>query len=108
VSTAALFARAGLSLLAVLAAIAACAWLFRRLSSSAPVRARGGRLGSLARLDLGGRREIRLVRADDRVLVVGVTADRIDLLTDLGTAPAAADSEPAPALHVLRNLTTSS
>jgi flagellar protein FliO/FliZ len=108
VSTAALVARAGLSLVVVLAAIAGCAWLFRRLSNAAPARAQGARLGSLARLDLGARREIRLVRADDRVLVVGVTPDRIDLLTDLGTGVAAADPAPSPALRVLRDLTTSS
>jgi flagellar protein FliO/FliZ len=108
VSTVALVARAGLSLLAVLAAIAACAWLFRRVSAVATPRARGARLGSLARLDLGARREIRLIRADDRVLVVGVTPDRIDLLTDLGAGAAGADTAAAPALRVLRDLTTSS
>jgi flagellar protein FliO/FliZ len=110
VSTGALVARAGLALLAVLAAIAACAWLFRRLSSlssTAPGRQRGSRLSSLARLDLGARREIRLVRADDRVLVVGVTGDRIELLTDLGSGATEAGSAAAPALRVLRDLTTS-
>jgi flagellar biosynthetic protein FliO len=110
VTTGALVARAGLSLLAVLAAIAACAWLFRRLSSlssASPGRQRGSRLSSLARLDLGARREIRLVRAEDRLLVVGVTGDRIELLTDLGSGAPEADSGAAPALRVLRDLTTS-
>jgi flagellar protein FliO/FliZ len=97
-------ARTVLSLAAVLAAIGGLAWLLRRMRVS-PRSARGGaRLASLARLDLGFRREIRLVEVADQILVLGVTPERIELLTELD----AAAKVRQPDLQVLRELTTSS
>jgi flagellar protein FliO/FliZ len=97
-------ARTVLSLAAVLAAIGGLAWLLRRMRVS-PRSARGGaRLASLARLDLGFRREIRLVEVADQILVLGVTPERIELLTELD----AAAKVRQPDLQVLRELTVSS
>ncbi|NNE43135.1 MAG: flagellar biosynthetic protein FliO [Gemmatimonadetes bacterium] len=100
--------RAGLSLAVVVAAIFAVALLLRRLSGSAAKPASGRRLASLARLDLGNRRELRIVRADHQVLVLGVTADRIELIRELPADALEDEESPAPALTVLRKLTTSS
>jgi flagellar biosynthetic protein FliO len=96
--------RTGLALAAVLAAIGGLAWLLRRLRFCPRNVRADARLASLARLDLGLRREIRIIEVADQVLVVGVTADRIELLTELDS-PAKVRQ---PELQVLRELTTSS
>ncbi|MGQ0720022.1 MAG: flagellar biosynthetic protein FliO [Candidatus Eiseniibacteriota bacterium] len=103
-SLAAVAMRTGLALAAVLAAIAGLAYLLRRLRFSPRNQRTDARLASIARLDLGLRREIRIIEVADQVLVVGVTADRIDLLTELDTAAKVRQ----PELQVLRELTTSS
>ncbi len=98
---------------AVLALIALLAYLFKRVRQSSPVVSNQGPVSSVARIDLGGRREIRLVRAADRYLVVGVTADRIDILSDRPAPAEAARTEDVPelpghpALQVLRKLASS-
>ena len=99
----------------VLALILVLSWLLRRFREASAARADGPSLASLGRLDLGSRREIRVVRVLDRLLVVGVTEQRCELLTEL---PAHADASPVeatpapecgpPALEVLRRLATSS
>lgn len=99
--------RAALSLAGVIALIGALALLLRRLHAHASSRPAGGRLRSLARLDLGARREIRLVEADGRRLLVGVTSERVELLTSLGTADPGEEELPAE-LRVVSGLTTSS
>lgn len=120
-STFALVARALGSLAGVVALIALLALLLKRLRVPGPVRMTGRRLHSVERLDLGGRRELRIVRAGERTLVLGVTEKGIDLLTELDEplhvpAEAAADAAPdagsipaagAPMLRVLRKLATS-
>jgi len=120
-STFALVARALGSLAGVVALIAALALLLRRLRVPGPTRASTRRLHSVERLDLGGRRELRVVRAGDRTLVLGVTEKGIDLLTELdgppaGTTETSPDAAPAtetgaapgtPVLRVLRKLATS-
>ena len=105
--------RTAASLGIVLALIALLAFPFSRFRESATRRPSGGRIASVARLDLGGRREIRLVEISGRRLVVGVTGDRIELLTELESGEEATE-EVAPdpprrpaALEVLRKLATS-
>jgi flagellar biosynthetic protein FliO len=120
-STFALVARALGSLAGVVALIALLALLFRRLRVPGPARAATRRLRSVERLDLGGRRELRVVRAGGRTLVLGVTEQRIDLLTELDDVPGeGAEASPSacehdesaagsgtPVLRVLRKLATS-
>jgi flagellar biosynthetic protein FliO len=74
--------RAGAALGAVILLIVALSALLRRLRESGGSSGQSRRLASLERLDLGAKREIRLVRADDRLLVVGITADRMELLSE--------------------------
>jgi len=116
-----LVARALGSLAAVVALIAALALLLRRLREHAPARGAARSLHAIERLDLGGKRELRVVRAGDRMLVLGVTEQRIDLLTELdGAAETAAEAAPdhgaanaaaagagTPGLRLLRKLATS-
>jgi len=100
--------RAVLSLAGVVALIAALGLLLRRLQAQQSSRPASGRLRSLARLDLGARREIRIVEADGHRLVVGVTADRLDLLTALPAGRSAGAEEVPAELRVVSGLTTSS
>jgi len=99
----------------VLALILVLSWLLRRFRDASIARADGPALASLGRLDLGSRREIRVVRVLDRLLVVGVTEQRCELLTELPSVGAAPSAEAVPdvesgppALEVLRKLATSS
>ncbi|MEZ5065293.1 MAG: flagellar biosynthetic protein FliO [bacterium] len=96
---------------AVLGLILLLAWFLRRLRESTPARSDAPRLTSLGRLDLGSRREVRLVRVADRVLVLGVTEQRLELLTEIapaGLETAAPDAEmPIPELGNLRKLARS-
>ena len=97
----------------VLVLIVLLAYLFKRLRQSSPVSSNHGPVASVARLDLGGRREIRLVRVGDRQLVVGITSGRIDLLSEqpapseVPRADTAEASPRHPALEVLRKLASS-
>jgi flagellar biosynthetic protein FliO len=102
--------RAVAALGGVLALILALAWLLRRFREASRAATGGPALESVARLDLGARREIRLVRAAGRLLVVGVTEKRCELITELDddAIPASANGEEkAPPLEVLRKLATS-
>lgn len=110
-----LVTRAVGSLAGVVGLIVLLSLLLRRFRDSSRLLGGSSGLRSLGRLDLGGRREIRVVRAGERTLVLGVTERRIDLLTEL---PATADVAPqaggdgpscsVPALRVLQKLTSSS
>ena len=102
--------RSGASLAGVLLLIVLLAVLVKRFRLPASIRPAGGRVSSIDRLDLGARREVRLLRVDGRMLVVGVTADRIELLTQYAAEDSldSVDDEDAPSLQVLRNLVTSS
>jgi flagellar biogenesis protein FliO len=95
--------RAVAALAAVVALIVALAALARRLKISPGLRSANERLASLGRLELGGRREIRMVRVDDEVLILGVTPERIELLS---SSRARLASDPAE-IPVLRKLATS-
>ncbi len=102
--------RAGGSLLLVLLLFAALVLLLRRL------RAGGGGLRDSAnrllrlreRIDLGARREIRVVEAQGRLLVVGVTNQGITLLTELDASDSHGEQTPpaegGPLLRVLRKM----
>jgi flagellar protein FliO/FliZ len=96
------------SLGAVLALIVLLAFLFKRFREQATQSGGGGRLVEIARLDLGSRREIRLVRVADRQLVVGITAERMQLLAELPAEGAEADEDADAGLRILRKLATSS
>jgi flagellar biosynthetic protein FliO len=97
----------------VLALIALLAYLFKRFRDSAVLRPSSDRIVSLGRLDLGNRREIRLLEVGGHRLVVGVTGDRIELLRDLGLdLEAALEEDLGPendgrTLGVLRRMATS-
>jgi flagellar protein FliO/FliZ len=78
--------RVGASLALVIALLLALATLFRRARAAQRAANPGPRLETLDRMDLGTRRELRLVRAGDRVLVVGITDERIELLSELEEA----------------------
>ncbi|WP_427911994.1 flagellar biosynthetic protein FliO [Ramlibacter sp. MMS24-I3-19] len=81
-----------LMLLVVLAAIPLALWAVKRLQTLQP--GRGPRpLAVAAQLPLGARERVVLVRVQERLLVLGVTAQQITLL---GEADPAA-MPPAPA-----------
>jgi flagellar biosynthetic protein FliO len=99
--------RAGAALGAVILLIVALSALLRRLRESGGSSGPSRRLASLERLDLGAKREIRLVRADDRLLVVGITADRMELLSESPiasttetTAPESLEASPFRMPHL--------
>lgn len=102
--------RAGGSLLLVLLLFAALVLLLRRLRQGGNgLRKSASRLLRVQeRLDLGSRREIQVVEAKGRLLVVGVTNQGITLLTELDAATASADQIPVPdggpLLRVLRKM----
>jgi flagellar biosynthetic protein FliO len=112
--TLSLAARTVGSLAGVIGLIVLLALLLRRLRESSRPGARSAGLTTLGRLDLGSRREIRLVRAGERTLVLGVTDRRIELLTELERPEEDAGTvgEPpehqAPVVRILRQLTSSS
>jgi len=98
--------RAAFSLACVIALIAALAFLARKFRAKA-AGAAGRRVVSIDRLDLGGRREIRLLRVEDRLLLVGVTGERIALLSELPAGPVAALDDESGGLRLLQKLTNS-
>lgn len=77
-------------LLLVLASIPLALWALRRNRTFGP---RGGaRVFSVeGGILLGARERIALVRADDKWLVVGITSQSINLLTELDGPPASLD-----------------
>ncbi len=102
------------SLGAVIALIALLAWLLRRFRESTTTAQARGNLASGGRLDLGAKREIRLVQVHDRTLVLGVTEGRIELLTELegsaceATPVESMDGESTPPVfRVLQKLASS-
>jgi flagellar biogenesis protein FliO len=102
--------RAGLSLAAVLALIVALAVLVRRLRTPRAAASSSRRVVPLDRLDLGSRREIRLLRVEDRLVLLGVTGDRIALLSDLpaGAEDVRGEGSDPGGLRLLSKLTNSS
>lgn len=83
-----------LAFVAVLAMIPAAVWLLRR--SQAP-RAGRGPLAVVAGLAMGPRERIVVIRAADRHLLVGITAQSIALLAELDRWPADTATGDAPA-----------
>lgn len=72
-----------LSLLLVLTLILAFTWLLKRFSRFGGRGTAKGGMKVMETLPLGGRRMVQVVRVHDRNLVIGVTSERIDLLTEL-------------------------
>ena len=81
-SIAFLLLRAFFSLALVLALLGALVIAVRKWNERTSLVRPGAQLISRARLDLGARREIRLIEIGGRVLVVGITAERMDLLAE--------------------------
>ncbi|MHC4944483.1 MAG: flagellar biosynthetic protein FliO [Planctomycetota bacterium] len=77
------FTQVIIALVVVLVMIFVAFWLLRRFSFGGAAKGRRGRLKIVESLPLGGKRMIQVVRVHDRNLVVGVTGERIDLLTEL-------------------------
>ncbi len=100
--------RVAASLALVLALLLALAALARRARMSARFGASQRGLETLDRLDVGGRREIRLVRAGARRLVVGITDARMELLAELEPGDAAEVPAPVARAANVRTLTISS
>jgi flagellar protein FliO/FliZ len=88
------FTQVVIALFVVLLMIFAAAWLLRRLSFRNGRKLGRGGLKVLESLPLGGKRMIQVVRVHDRNLVVGVTGERIDLLTELSEEEVEAESAP--------------
>ena len=72
-----------LSLFIVIVLIIGFTWLLKRFSRFGGRGAAKGGMKVMETLPLGGRRMIHVVRVHDRKLVLGVTGERIDLLTEL-------------------------
>jgi flagellar biogenesis protein FliO len=81
-SLAFLLLRAFFSLALVLALLGALTIAVRKWNERASLGRAGAQLVSRGRLDLGARREIRLIDIGGRILVVGITAERMDLLAE--------------------------
>ncbi|GJM43967.1 MAG: hypothetical protein DHS20C21_08090 [Gemmatimonadota bacterium] len=112
--TLSLVLRAVGSLGAVLVLIGLLALLFKHLRTSRVLPMAHRDLKAVGRLGLGGRREVRLVQVRDRLLVLGVTEQHIEMLTelpadgsDLASEPVADAADPVPDLRVLQKLTSS-
>ena len=76
----------------VIALIPLSLWLLKRTQTLRP--AHGGPLSLHSSLALGPRERIAIVRAGDRWLVLGITAQAIATLAELDEAPPAAASAP--------------
>lgn len=100
--------RVAASLALVLALLLALAALVRRARASARFGPPRRGLETLDRMDVGGRREIRLVRAGAKRLVVGITDARMELLAELDGEDAAALPAPVARAANVRTLTISS
>jgi flagellar protein FliO/FliZ len=85
-----------LMLLVVLAAIPAALWTLKRLQSFRPRGLAAGPLEIVAQISVGQRERVMLVRVQDRVLVLGATAQQINLLGEADAAAALA-AAPGPA-----------
>jgi flagellar protein FliO/FliZ len=91
-----------LMLVLVLGSIPLALWAVKRLQTlklGAGVR----ELEVLAQLALGARERVLLVRVQERVLVLGVTAQQISLLAE-AQLPAAAPAAPADFAGLLKSL----
>ncbi|MFN8179536.1 MAG: flagellar biosynthetic protein FliO [bacterium] len=100
--------RVGASLALVIALLLALAAMFRRVRAVSRAAHPGPRLETIDRLDVGARRELRLVRAGDRLLVVGITEQRIELLSELDAPAEETATAPGTAQALLRTLAISS
>lgn len=73
-------------LLLVVLSIPLVLWLVRRLSQW-PGNRTGGMLSMPATLPVGPREQIAIVKAGERVLLVGITSQQIQLLAELDGLP---------------------
>ena len=84
-------AQTALSLLLVLGAIFALAWLLRRFQGVRPGLA--GALSIKAGLQVGARERVLWIRAGDKDLLIGVAAGRVQTLHVFDQPPVAAEIE---------------
>jgi len=102
-----------LSLAFVLALLFGVLHLLRGFHERNPAGRSAALLTSKARLDLGQRREIRLIEIPGRVLVLGITSERMDLLAEMPAdceVPAVEPAAPIPLsrfAHRMQKLITS-
>lgn len=97
--------RATASLAVVLALLFGLVHLLRRSQRPSNATSKAVGLMTRGRLDLGARREIRLVEVEGRLLVVGITNERMELLTEM-PAPnvvVSVDGVPDPARAAVRS-----
>ena len=85
------------SLALVLALLFALVALMKRARTHVRRGRTGPALETVDRMDIGARREIRLVRAGERLLVVGITEERMELLSEIETEGAESVAAAAPA-----------
>ncbi|MBU0754193.1 MAG: flagellar biosynthetic protein FliO, partial [Planctomycetes bacterium] len=78
-----LFFQVFLALAVVLALIFALAWIIKKYSRFGGTNKNRNGMRIAASLPLGGKKMIHVVRIQERNLVLGVSGDRIDLLTEL-------------------------
>ena len=93
------FSQVIMSLVLVIALIFLTLYLAKRFFNIGRKVKGGTRLRILDSLPLGGKRMVQVLKVFDRTLVIGVTGDRIDLLTELSEeevpSPSLADPEKA-------------
>jgi len=71
------------ALMAVMALIFVAAWLLKRFYPMGGKRSGYRKMKVLESLPLGRKRMLQVLKVYDRTLVIGVTSDRIDLLTEI-------------------------
>jgi len=87
-----------LALAIVIFLIFAVAWLLRRYMKISPSGKTSGRLQVIESLPLGTKKMVQVVKVCGRTLVIGVTPERIELLTELPEEEYG-DEECAPPQH---------
>ena len=78
-----MMSKVALGLFVVLALILLFAYFAKRFFKFSPSRKSQGRMRVLETMPLGGKRMIQIIKVNERHLVVGVTGERIELLTEL-------------------------
>lgn len=98
-----------LSLAFVLALLLLTLRMLRKLQGTRGATTREHPIASRGRLDLGARREIRVVDVHGRLLVVGITDQKMELLAELDPraldAPEVAKENAAPAAALASSTT---
>jgi flagellar protein FliO/FliZ len=85
--------RAFVGMVIVLGVIGLLAWLLRRGIITLPGQPTRGPLAIHSTLQLGERRSLAIVSVEGRRLLIGLTPTQVNLLTELGEAPASFERE---------------